>query len=165
MLHNTLSTVEERVSMIEKSQFGDGLSRQEMEDFAQYLYVATAQPEEMIFNEGAREPYMCFISQGLVRITKGDSKKNVKTICDIGPGRSVGEMSIIDGLPRSASARATEETVVLVLTKENFDRLIKDNPRLGVTLFKKLAQMISHRLRVSDWMLAEYIYEAGDDGQ
>ncbi|MBP1749055.1 MAG: hypothetical protein H6Q52_1594, partial [Deltaproteobacteria bacterium] len=63
-------------------------------------------------------------------------------------------------LPRSASARAVEETVVLVLTKDNFDRLIKDNPKLGIALFKKLAQMISHRLRVSDWMLAEYIYES-----
>ncbi len=145
--------------MIERSQWGNGLSPEDMEQFAQYLYVATAQPQEIMFNEGAREPYMCFISQGLVRVTKGDSKKNIKTICDIGAGRSVGEMSIIDGLPRSATARAVEETVVLVLTKDNFDCLIKDNPRLGIILFKKLAQMISHRLRVSDWMLAEYIYE------
>lgn len=148
--------------MIERSQWGESLDREDMEQFAQYLYVATAEPQEIIFNEGAREPYMCFVSDGLVRITKGDSKKTVKTICDIGPGRSVGEMSIIDGLPRSASARAVENTVVLVLTKDNFDRLIKDNPKLGVTLFRKLAQMVSHRLRVSDWMLAEYIYEAGD---
>jgi CRP-like cAMP-binding protein len=69
-------------------------------------------------------------------------------------------MSIIDGLPRSASAVAVEETVVLVLTKENFELLINDNPKLGVALFQRLAQMISHRLRVSDWMLVEYIYES-----
>ncbi len=160
MLHNILSTVEERVSMIERTQWGDGLSREEMQQFAQYLYVATAQADEPIFNEGAREPYMCFVIQGLIRITKGDSRKNVKTIGDVAAGRSVGEMSIIDGLPRSASARAIEETVVLVLTKENFDLLLKDNPKLGVVLLKKLAQLVSHRLRVSDWMLAEYIYES-----
>ncbi|MBP1748724.1 MAG: hypothetical protein H6Q52_1263, partial [Deltaproteobacteria bacterium] len=75
--------------MIEKSQWGEDLSHEDLEQFAQYLYVATAEPHEMIFNEGAREPYMCFVSQGLVRITKGDSQRNVKTICDIGPGRSV----------------------------------------------------------------------------
>lgn len=160
MLHNILSTVQERVAMIEGSQWGDGLSHEDTEQFAQYLYAAKADPEETIFNEGAREPYMCLVAQGLVRITKGDSKKTVKTICDIAPGRFVGEMSIIDGLPRSASARAIEETVVLVLTKDNFDLLLNDNPRLGVILLKKLAQMVSHRLRVSDWMLAEYIYES-----
>lgn len=160
MLHHVISTVQERIAMIEKSQWGEGLSREEMDRFAQYLYVAKAQPNEPIFNEGAIEPYMCFVAEGLVRVTKGDSKKNIKTICDIGPGRTVGEMSLIDGLPRSASAIAVNETVVLVLTKENFELLINDNPRLGIALFQKLAQMISHRLRVSDWMLVEYIYES-----
>jgi len=160
MLHSILSTVEERSSMIAESRWSEGLSPEEMEQLARYLYVGTAGPEEVIFNEGAREPYMCFITRGLIRITKGDSRKNIKTICDIAPGRSFGEMSIIDGLPRSATARAVEESVVLVLTKENFDRLLQDDPRLGVTLYRKLAQMISHRLRVSDWMLAEYIYDS-----
>jgi CRP-like cAMP-binding protein len=160
MLHHMLSSVQERIAMIEKSQWGEGLSHDSMERFAQYLYLAKAQPNESIFNEGAIEPYMCFVADGLVKVTKGDSKKNVKTICEIGPGRTVGEMSIIDGLPRSASAVAVEETVVLVLTKENFELLINDNPKLGVALFQRLAQMISHRLRVSDWMLVEYIYES-----
>ncbi|NLT24609.1 MAG: cyclic nucleotide-binding domain-containing protein [Syntrophorhabdus sp.] len=160
MLHHALSSVEERMSMIEKSQWGEGLSREDMERFAQYLYVARAEPDEPIFNEGAIEPYMCFVADGLVKVTKGDSKKNVKTICEIGPGRTVGEMSIIDGLPRSASAVAVDETTVLVLTKENFELLLDDNPKLGVALFRRLAQMISHRLRVSDWMLVEYIYES-----
>lgn len=160
MLHHVLSSVQERIVMIEKSQWGEGLSHEDMEQFAQYLYLATAQSNESIFNEGAIEPYMCFVAEGLVRITKGDSKKNVKTICEIGPGRTVGEMSIIDGLPRSASAVAVNQTTVLVLTKENFELLISDNPKLGVALFQRLAQMISHRLRVSDWMLVEYIYES-----
>ncbi len=160
MLHHMLSSVQERIAMIQKSQWGEGLSRDDMERFAQYLYLAKAQPNESIFNEGAIEPYMCFVADGLVKVTKGDSKKNVKTICEIGPGRTVGEMSIIDGLPRSASAVAVEETVVLVLTKDNFELLINDNPKLGVALFQRLAQMISHRLRVSDWMLVEYIYES-----
>ena len=160
MLHNILSTVQERIAALQKSQWGEGLSAEEMERFSQYLYLAKAHPDEKIFNEGAIEPYMCFVAEGMVRVTKGDSKRNIKTICDIGPGRTVGEMSIIDGLPRSASAVAIQETLVLVLTKDNFEHLIQDNPRLGVALYKRLAQMISHRLRVSDWMLVEYIYEA-----
>ena len=102
---------------------------------------------------------MCFIADGLVRIAKGDSKKNIKTICEIGAGRTFGEMSIIDGLPRSASAAAAEETTALILTKENFERILVDNPKLGVSLYSRLAQMMSHRLRISDWMLVEYLYE------
>ncbi len=159
MLHNVVSSIQERVGMLKKSTWGDGLSQDELEKFAQYLYVAKAAREELIFNEGAIEPYMCFIADGLVRIAKGDSKKNIKTICEIGAGRTFGEMSIIDGLPRSASALAAEETTVLVLTKEKFESIVDDHPRLGAILYSKFAQMMSHRLRISDWMLVEYLYE------
>jgi CRP-like cAMP-binding protein len=159
MLHNVISSVQERIVMLEKSTWGTGLSQENLEKFAQYLYVAKAAKDEPIFNEGAIEPYMCFIADGLVRIAKGDSKKNVKTICEIAGGRTFGEMSIIDGLPRSASAVAVEETTALVLTKEKFELILTDNPKLGVSLYSKLAQMMSHRLRISDWMLVEYLYE------
>jgi CRP-like cAMP-binding protein len=159
MLHNVISSVQERIAMLEKSTWGTGLSQDNLEKFAQYLYVAKAAKDEPIFNEGAIEPYMCFIADGLVRIAKGDSKKNVKTICEIAGGRTFGEMSIIDGLPRSASAVAAEETTALVLTKEKFELILTDNPKLGVSLYSKLAQMMSHRLRISDWMLVEYLYE------
>lgn len=159
MLHNVVSTIQERVAMLSKSTWGDGLSQEELEKFAQYLYVAKAAKEETIFNEGAIEPYMCFIADGLIKIAKGDSKKNIKTICEIGAGRTFGEMSIIDGLPRSASALAAEETTVLVLTKEKFESIVNDHPRLSASLYAKFAQMMSHRLRISDWMLVEYLYE------
>jgi len=159
MLHNVISSVQERIAMLEKSTWGSGLSQENLEKFAQYLYVAKAAKDEPIFNDGAIEPYMCFIADGLVRIAKGDSKKNVKTICEIAGGRTFGEMSIIDGLPRSASAVAAEETTALVLTKEKFELILTDNPKLGVSLYSKLAQMMSHRLRISDWMLVEYLYE------
>ncbi len=145
--------------MLAKSTWSAGMAQEELEKFADYLYVARASKDELIFNEGAIEPYMCFIAEGLVKIAKGDSRKNVKTICEIGAGRTFGEMSIIDGLPRSASALAAEETVALVLTKEKFEQILKDVPRLGVILYSKFAQMMSHRLRVSDYMLVEYLYE------
>ena len=39
--------------MLQKSTWGTGLSKEELEKFAQYLYVAKAAKEELIFNEGA----------------------------------------------------------------------------------------------------------------
>ncbi|MBA4391507.1 MAG: hypothetical protein C0399_11310 [Syntrophus sp. (in: bacteria)] len=158
MLRHIISSIEERVAMLEKSQWGN-LALDELERFAQHLYVGKAAREELIFNEGVIEPYMCLIIDGLIRIAKGDSKNNVKTICEIGAGRTFGEMSIIDGLARSASATAAEETTLLVLTKENFEQILAENQKLGIALYSKLAQMMSHRLRLSDWMLVEYLYE------
>lgn len=158
MLHNATLSVDERVAMLEKSQW-EKLAGDELENFARYLYVGKTTKDEIIFNEGDIAPYMCFITTGLVRIAKNDSKKNIKTICEIGPGRTFGEMSIVDGLARSASATAAEETTLLVLTKENFDKMLAENQKLALALYAKLAQMMSHRLRISDWMLVEYLYE------
>jgi CRP/FNR family cyclic AMP-dependent transcriptional regulator len=158
MLHNETSSVDERVAMLEKSQL-EKFAGDELENFARYLYVGKTTKDEIIFNEGDIEPYMCFITSGLIRIAKNDSKKNIKTICDVGPGRTFGEMSIIDGLARSASATAAEETTLLVLTKENFDKMLAENQKLALALYAKLSQMMSHRLRISDWMLVEYLYE------
>lgn len=158
MLHHAISSAEERVEMLKKSQWGN-LAEDDLEKFAQYLYIGKAAKDELLFNEGTIDLYMCFIATGLIRIAKGDSKKNVKTICEIGSGRTFGEMSIIDGLPRSASATAAEETTLLVLTKENFELILTENPVLGIALYAKLSQMMSHRLRISDWMLVEYLYE------
>ena len=56
MLHNVISSVQERVAMLQKSTWGNGLSQEELERFAQYLYVAKAAKDEPIFNEGAIEP-------------------------------------------------------------------------------------------------------------
>jgi len=151
------SSVTERMGMLQKTEWGKELTNEQLERFAQYVYTAKAVKDSQIFNEGAREPYMCFIVEGLVRIAKGDSRKQEKMISEIGPGRTFGEMSIIDGLSRSASA--AEDTTILVLTKENFELLLNDNPKLGNAIFLKLAQLMSHRLRLTDWMLVEYLYE------
>lgn len=158
MDHITSSLVE-RMGMLQKTEWGKELANEQLERFAQYVYAAKVAKDAQIFNEGSREPYMCFIVDGLVRIAKGDSRKQEKMISEIGPGRTFGEMSIIDGLPRSASAVAVEDTTILVLTKENFELLLNDNPKLGNVIFSRLAQLMSHRLRLTDWMLVEYLYE------
>jgi hypothetical protein len=56
MLHHALSSVEERISMIEKSQWGEGLSREDMERFAQYLYVAGLSRMNLSSTKGPSNP-------------------------------------------------------------------------------------------------------------
>ncbi len=158
MVDHVTSSLNERMDMLKQTQWGTDLTAEQIERLAQYLYVAKISKDEQLFVEGSKEAYMCFIVGGLVKIAKGDSRKQEKTISEIGAGRTFGEMSIIDGLPRSASATAGENTTMLILSKENFELLLNDNPKLGIVIYSKLAQLMSHRLRVSDWMLVEYLY-------
>jgi CRP-like cAMP-binding protein len=75
----------------------------------------------------------------------------------IGPGKTFGEMSLIDGEPRSASAIALDDSKVLVLTEENFHRLVYQYPHLGAMVLLKLAQLMSQRLRQTSDLLVDFL--------
>ena len=69
-------------------------------------------------------------------------------------------MSLIDGWPRSASAVAVEDSTMLVLTKDNFEHLLSDQPQLGSQILMKLAGLLSQRLRMTNWVLVECLDRA-----
>ena len=72
---------------------------------------------------------------------------NIFVIDDAFGEEDAGELSLIDGEPRFASALAATYVTLLVLSKDKFVRLTKESPYLGVTLALKLAKLMSQRLR------------------
>ena len=82
-----------------------------------------------------------------------------RALAEIDSGKAFGEMSLIDGEPRSASAKAAEATTVLTIDKHSFIRLIDEHPRLGVKLIVKLARRISRALRQTNIRLVEFLDE------
>jgi len=163
MLKETESSIYERMGMMSKAKWGANLTSEQIEDLAKYLYVAKVAKNSPIFVEGSKEAYMCLVVTGSIKISKEDSKKKEKIIAEVGPGKTFGEMSIIDKWPRSASAIASEETTLLILTKDKFDQLLNENPRLGNRFLMDLSQLLSSRLRLTDWMLVEYLYQEKAD--
>ena len=70
-----------------------------------YMFTNEYEKGAYLFKEGAHGGYMFFIIDGEVEVIKQfDTAKH--TIATLSAGRSVGEMSLIDGAPRSATARA-----------------------------------------------------------
>jgi CRP-like cAMP-binding protein len=66
-------------------------------------------------------------------------------------------MALLDGQPRSATAVAAEDLVLLVFTRPELDKLVEAKPRLGVKLLWKLARFLSQRLRQTSGALAEHL--------
>jgi len=82
----------------------------------------------MIFREGDTGAVAYIVQSGGVVLFKGDGN-NKKIITKIGPGAIFGEMSLIDKRQRSASAMATEATVLIVINEAMFqDKLSKTDP-------------------------------------
>ena len=110
-----------------------------------------------IITEGEKEPSLCILSEGKLDVLKETSEYKRKKIATILPGRSFGEMGLIDGQPHSASIIASEESIILLITMANFNQLVLDHPPLGNKLLHAIANMMSLRLRQTTGQLADYI--------
>lgn len=89
----------------------------------------------------------CYIViDGKVKIVvnSGDGREHILGI--LGLSDLFGEMSLIDGQPRSATAIAVEETSVLTIQREEFMRILADHPGIAM----KLLIVLSRRLRLTD---------------
>lgn len=95
----------------------------------------------LIFKDGDRGDEMFIIKSGRVRIFKKIVDAD-KTFAVLGPGEFFGEMAIIEGKPRSASAEAVEDCRLLVISSETFDTMLRSNPEIAVRMIKKLSQRL-----------------------
>jgi CRP-like cAMP-binding protein len=66
-------------------------------------------------------------------------------IARLGVGDFFGEMSVIDGLPRTAQVIATAPTRCLALATWDFERLILDHPRIGLAILRGLSARLRER--------------------
>ena len=91
-------------------------------------------PGSEIFREGDRGDYAYVIEQGHVEISM--LLKGEKTVLKLlGPGDIFGEMALIDGAPRTATAAAVDQTLLTVITNEQITSRLQDSdPVLGLLL-------------------------------
>ena len=75
----------------------------------------------------------------------------------MGAGKTLGEMAVVDGEPRSATCVAKRECVLLLLTKDNFQCIVRQRPGLAVKLLVVIAKLLSQRLRQVSGVLVDYL--------
>jgi CRP-like cAMP-binding protein len=146
-------TVAETAALIESTKWAHSLTGKEVLTLARYVGVCEAEKGAMIVREGGREAHVCLVIKGRVSIVKEGSGNKPKQIGFGRAGSTFGEMSLVDGEPRSASVVADESTMLVVLTDEGLECLFADVPRLGNKILLKIARVLSQRLRQTNGAL------------
>jgi CRP/FNR family transcriptional regulator, cyclic AMP receptor protein len=149
-------SMSERAEMLEKTPLSKEFSWRELEELSKYMNAEAFPKNTPIFEEGDKKAFMCIIFKGKVNILKESGNEN-KLITSINSGRIFGEMSVIDGSPRSATAIASEDTILMVLTKQEFNKILDEKPRMGAKILQKIATVMSQRLRETTGVLADYL--------
>jgi CRP/FNR family cyclic AMP-dependent transcriptional regulator len=99
------------------------------------------QPGEVLFREGESGEVMFVIQSGAVRITK-EVGGEAKSLAVLGPGEFLGEMAILNGKPRTATATVVETTRCLVIEAKTLESMVARNAEIALRLIKKLAKRL-----------------------
>ncbi len=109
---------------------------------------------DYIFREGDPADFMYMIHKGKVQISKGMGAFDEK-IRVLEEGEFIGEMAVINSKPRSASAVAVEDCVLIKMDRESFEETVSKNHEFAVSVIR----LLSERLRETDELLIVYAKE------
>lgn len=94
---------------------------------------------EVIFHQDDVGDSLHIVAEGAVKIVLPSQEGEEAIIASLKPGDFFGELALLDGSPRSTTATALEATETLALPRDQFQRLLSEDPRLVTALLRALA--------------------------
>ncbi len=123
------------IPQLKKIAIFSGLSDDVLVTIAQRATKRKLAPGDVLMKKGDPGDSLFLIHEGWVKITTVDSKGEELILNKWGAGAAIGEMSLLDGGMRSASAVALEDTEVLELSREAFEEIVK-SPVVSLAIIK-----------------------------
>ena len=129
-----------------------GLEENELQDIAELTEFCTYPPDHVLCQEGELEDVFYIIAEGNVIISKKVGEEKTERVLRLGEkGDIVGEMSMIQNLPRSATVRTTTECTVLEMERQDFEAILSSNPRMAIDIIR----ITLDRMRANDKTMIE----------
>lgn len=108
---------------------------------------------EIIFREGDAGQFLYLVASGQVRIFVNGVDGNETSVILFGrPGDMFGELAIVDGLPRSATAVALHNTLLYTLSREQFRHHMQQCPQLALNFMRELSMRVRYNTQQMDSM-------------
>jgi len=106
--------------------------------------------DQILFSAGQEGDGCYRVDEGLLKATVADAAGDERILAILGPGSVVGELSMIDGAPRSASVVALRDSKVSFVSRSAFESFGKKRPEL----YRYLTTLLANRLRDTNDSLA-----------
>ncbi|HLH60416.1 MAG TPA: cyclic nucleotide-binding domain-containing protein [Ktedonobacteraceae bacterium] len=120
------------------------LDRKELRELARSVQERTYSPGSVIIKQGDTGVGLYIITKGTVHITQvSNPDRPEEDLGTAGTGEVIGEMALLDDLPRSATITAVDEVTALLLPVWEFRTAMRNSPDIAI----KLLSVLSRRLR------------------
>ncbi|MBF0291254.1 MAG: cyclic nucleotide-binding domain-containing protein [Nitrospinae bacterium] len=140
--------------MCEVPEF-DQLDSDEIDMLSRHIFHRQVSAGTTLCKEGSAGDSLFYIINGRIEIKKESVDGRQAILARFGKGSSVGEMSLVEDSPRSATATAIEDVEILILTRSGFETLLTTHPQIGVKVLRNVAKSLSKRLRFTSGRFAD----------
>jgi CRP-like cAMP-binding protein len=137
------------IQILQNTELFQGLKEDDLRQINAICRSRSLKRGELFITQGSPGDSLGIIKMGLMAIeVTRPPKKTPQEIVHLGEGQILGEMSLVDHGPRSATARVLQTpTEILVIQHDDFHQLCEQNYRIGYIVLKNLAADLSFKLR------------------
>lgn len=122
------------------------IKRKDLLYILENIYEKKYIKDEVLFLEGDIGRALFIVYSGTIGLYKKNGNENV-LFSQIHSGDFVGEMALLEELPRTLTAIAMEESYVFMIYKTNIENMIHTKPKIAAIINYNLAKILSARLR------------------
>jgi len=131
------------VGMLQKAPLWSGLTEKELKVIAHSFKELKYETGDVIVRKGEAGIGFYLMAEGNVEV-----RSDGQVLSRLGPGQFFGEMSILDGQPRSADVVALEPSRCLALTSWSFKSIVSSHPKMALKLLQESVRRLSMNAQI-----------------
>ena len=148
---------EENKNLLFKASIFSGLTTEQLSGVLDAAEEVSFLKGDVIMTEGEEGGELFVVIEGKVQIEKNAGKDfTIKIAQAEHRGMMLGEMSLVDMKPRSATVKADSDLKMVSISKESLAEIFDNDPKVLATISLNIARALSDRLRHSNNMLTEF---------
>lgn len=141
------------------------LSVRELKEVAEICHYRDYRSGETVFAQGDPGLGMYIVQEGKIGIVMNDRDGRTRELSVLSVGDFFGEMGLVDESPRSATALCRTDCRLIGFFRPDLFELIEKDPRLGIKIVLKLAEIVAERLRNAQRLSEDFAEQMLRSGQ
>jgi GNAT superfamily N-acetyltransferase len=131
-----------------------GLSDSQLRMLSGICKIVNFEGGEVIFSQDESNDNLYMVLNGEVEIRMGDREIPVGKVL---AGDVLGEISLVEGMPHSATAVAAHDCRLIMMPGRDFEVLIQRYPRIGMTVMRNIARSLGDKLKITDLAVSQLL--------
>lgn len=142
----------DRVDLLADIPLFESLAPDDLAALAAKLEERRYDAGQVVFHQGEAGATMYLIQEGSIEISVGSGKTKV-VLATLFAGHYFGELSLLDGAPRSATATALKPSLLLALDRDDFEAFVTSKPKAALRIMSEM----SERMRATNELMSRQV--------